>query len=518
MSRLQDIVQGFDERVRNMAVFVPLFDLRQKQQDYPLFPIGVAIMLFILEDMLRGEKDCTYERVAYFLQELLEGYYEKPIAFEEALELAHKVIREGLMNQGRPQVVSYPDWESGSEKSYKFHLIELEDYQIKDKTVRLRLSTEGLELLFKTKEMYNELQVSITQLYLRQQIQKGVFDGALRSVEELALAVQNEKVKIRQLEEKIIRDVLQVARENEVQKQMERINDQLEREKRVFQELKELIRNTSREYQVGQLSEKEEAAVGKIMRLERKLLDVIYDHESLFTDKLRVQHLMNQSIEAMILHAFNTRLNFDSEVLRPVIQGHAPLDVLKKVLDPILPMKHRLFFNPARLFLEQPLRKQAEEQNEEQLWEIGEEALRREEEQELAQQEVREQNIERYLTLVLTPLLSVEQIRMSEILAEYRQLEPKKYQELIRQMDFYPFLIGLHQLGIIPLLSSWEMEAFVLDDVPRLLMQMVDQNQALHELKGFELVATEAVVRLENGYVMSDFLVRRRDPGGVGKG
>ncbi|RXT07776.1 hypothetical protein [Ammoniphilus sp. CFH 90114] len=518
MNPWKEIFQGFDERIRNIAVFMPLFDLRQKQHEYPLFPIGIAIMLYILEDMLRGEKDCTYERVAYFLRDLLEGHYEKSISYEEALELAYKVIREGLMNQGKPQSMSYPDWESGGEKSYKFHLIELEDYQIKDKTVRLRLSTEGLELLFKTKEMYNELQVSITQLYLRQQIQKGVFDGALRSVEELALAVQNEKVMIRQLEEKIIRDVLQVAREQELQKQMARINEQLEREKKVFQELKELIRNTSVQYQFGNLTEKEEAAVGKIMRLERKLLDVISDHESLFTDKLRVQHLMNQSIESMILHAFNTRLNFDSEVLRPIVKGQAPLDLLKKVLDPILPMKRHVFFNPNRLFLEQPLRRALEEQPEEALWQVEEDMLRQEEERERELQEARETRLEDYFQLLLLPLVHAKEIGISEILSQLKQEEPKRYETLIRQLDFYPFIIGLHQMGWIPLLSSSEMDAFVLDDVPRVLMRLVDRHPAIHQMKGFELIATEQVIRLDNGYVMSDFKVRRRGEYGMGEG
>ena len=135
------------------------------------------------------------------------------------------------MKQGRPHAFTYPDFETGTEKVHKFHLVELEDYDIKDRSVRLRLSTAGVEMLFKTKEMYNELQVSITQLYLRQQIQKGVFDGALRSVEELALAVKNEKQKIFLLQENIIRDVLQVAREKELEKQMERINEQLSRKK-----------------------------------------------------------------------------------------------------------------------------------------------------------------------------------------------------------------------------------------------------------------------------------------------
>ncbi|MCL0063140.1 Atg14 domain-containing protein [Peptococcaceae bacterium] len=94
------------------------------------------------------------------------------------------------------------------------------------------MSEHGLDLLFKTKEIYNELQISIAQLYLRQQIQKGVFDGALRSIDELDLAVRKRKQRIQQLERKIIKDVLYVAREDELKKQIDSINEQLEREKK----------------------------------------------------------------------------------------------------------------------------------------------------------------------------------------------------------------------------------------------------------------------------------------------
>lgn len=351
MQWLQEIVKGFEERMRNIAVFAPILELNQKTKyHYPAAPLGVAVMLYILENMLRGEKNCTYEKIAYFLQDLIHNQYKDNLTYEQAIELSYYLVREGLMNQGRPHTYTYPDLETGTEKTYKFHLVELEDYEIKDKTVRLRLSTAGLELLFKTKEMYNELQVSIAQLYLRQQIQKGIFDGAIRSVEELALAVKNEKTKIRQLEEKIIRDVLQVARERELEKQMARINEQLHREKKVFRELEELIEHTMKELNSSNITEKEEQAIEKIIKIKRKLLDVIHEHESLFTDKIRIQQLMNHSIESMIITAFNTRVNFETEFLRPVVRRNLDIDVLKKILDPLLPVKRHTFFIPEGYF------------------------------------------------------------------------------------------------------------------------------------------------------------------------
>ena len=186
---LSEIKEGFKERMQNIAVFAPIFELKQKRkfEDYSMLELGIAVMLFILENMLKGEKDCTYRKLAYFLQDVIEEYYDDQLEYEQALELSHYLVRDCLMNQGRPQQFNYLNLETGENEDFKFHLIELQDYEIGDKEVNLKLSTTGLELLFKTKEMYNELQVSISQLYLRQQIEKGVFDGALRSVEELTL-------------------------------------------------------------------------------------------------------------------------------------------------------------------------------------------------------------------------------------------------------------------------------------------------------------------------------------------
>ena len=517
MNRLQEIFEGFEERMRNIVVFFPILELNKKTKyPYPAAPLGVAVMLFILEDMLRGEKDCTYDKIAFFLQDIIESQFKEKITYELALEMTQYLVREGLMNRGAPHTFTYPDLETGVERTHKFHLVELEEYEIKDKIVRLKLSTDGLELLFKTKEMYNELQVSITQLYLRQQIQKGVFDGALRSVEELFLAVKNEKNKIKKLEEKMIRDVLQVAREQELEKQIDRINEQLNREKKVFVELEELIDHTMGELYSGSITGKEETAINKVMQIKRKLLDVVSEHESLFTDKIRIQKLMNRTIESMILSAFNTKVNFEKEFLLPVVQKNKQIGVLKKIIDPIMPVNRHPFFDPGRIFAEQPLKREADEDLlEQELWELEEELIRQDEERELRQQIEREQDIESFLLMLLKPLVTRAKIRVSKLLTGLNHSDPEEYLRLINKMNFYPFLIQLHQLGQIPLQSSWEMGAFFLDDLPRVLVKIVGEHSDIYELGAFEVTAAGGVINLPNGYVMSDFIIARGAADGV---
>ncbi len=507
------LLHGFSDRMKNIAVYGPILELNKKTKyPYCLPSLAIGVMLYILEDMIQAEKSCTYESLAHFIQEVVNHNYPEPLSIQESLELTHYLVRDCLMNEGRPQEMKYLDLEKSQATSCRFHLVELESYQVQSKTVRLKLSSDGLEMLFKTKEIYGELQVTIAQLYLRQQIQKGVFDGALRAVEELALAVRNEKERLRQLEERIIRDVLQVAREQELEKQYKRIDEQLQREQQVFQELAVLIEDTIAEYHSSKVSAKEEKAIETIAKVRRRLFDVIHDHESLFKEKLRVHQVMLRSVEARILTSFTTKVNFETEFLRPVVQKGVGLDLLKGIIDPVLPINRPSFFNPSRIFMEQPLRKEEEEGvTEARLWEIQEELLREEEARERAQQQDREEFFCLYLDLILTPLLDKPSYRVSTLLQQLAEENPKQYQRIIGRMDFYGFLVQLHQLGDIPLKTSDELDLFILDDLPRTLVSLVDERPEIHGLQSFYVEAKKEIITLPTGFVMSDFIICREE-------
>lgn len=510
------MIKDFEERLRNIAVFLPLLELKKKRRyHYPMVELGLAVLLFILEDMLQGQKNCSYHYMAEFLRQLILSQYGDELSYEEALEFTYYLVRDGLMNGGRPHTYPYRDFETGREREFTFHLVELEDYQVKDKTVRLRLSTLGIELLFKTKEMYNELQVSISQLYLRAQIQKGVFDGALHSVAELALAVQNERKKIKELEERIIRDVLQVAREKELEDRLKQINYQMLREKEVFHELQELIDFTMKEYRDGQLGKEEDKAIEKIMKVRKRLQEIITEHDSLFTDKIKIQRLMNQSIETMIIHTFSTRINFETEILARIIKGRQEIGVLKEILDPLFTPQIPARFHPGIIFQEQTLQRERGKGEEGEVFGLEEERLRKEEEQERKQQQRREKEMKKTLTLLLKPLLQKEAVRLHEVLQDLKESNEEIYCSLIQEMHFYPFLIRLHQLGHIPLLKRAEVRGYLLDELPWVLVQVVEENKELSSLTGFQLISTKETIRLPNGYVISDFIIQRGEKNGM---
>jgi hypothetical protein len=506
----EEILEGFRDRMENIAVFKPLFELEQKRKyDYSSLELGVAVLLLILEKMLKNE-ECTYRKIALFLQELVAQNYDEELNYDQAEELTHHLVRSCLLNQGRPHQLEYHNYETGEVDEYKFHLVKLKEYEIDDKVVKLELSPAGLELLFKTKEMYNELQVSISQLYLKQQIQKGVFDGALRSVKELKLAVRNEQERLKNLREQIIRDVLQVAREGAYKQELERINDQLEREQDTFQELMELVKETlDKCYENGSYQAEE---VNKVMDLKTRLMETTTLHESLLTTKLELENLMNESMENMILNTFSTTLNFKTEVLEAVVNSNSNLNQLKRVIEPLLTSNVNSSFNLNRIFEPQRLYN-TPEAGEDELQELNEEQLREQERQEQREKEQKRQQAKEWLLMLLTPLQEQEEIKLSRIIDNLKQRELEKYQSLVDKIDFYPFILNLHQLGVIPLQTEEELGGVVLEDLFWVLTDLVEANPELKEVGSFELVALEEVIKLEAGYVLSDFVIRRAEDG-----
>jgi hypothetical protein len=279
----------------------------------------------------------------------------------------------------------------------------------------------------------------------------------------------------------------------------------------MFYELKDLIEDTIEKHYSEHINNE---AIDKVMELKHKLIDVISLHESLFTDKLRIEKLMNDSIEAMILNAFNTKVNFETEFLEPAVRNDLEINKLKQILDPLFSPSTASEFNPQRIFAKQTLDRK-EEVAEEELWQIEEEQQRQKEAEEEQQREAKEKRLKKYLLLLLKPLVKKEEIRLSQIINNLKEADYERYLQMVKEVDFYPFIIQLHQLGIIPLLNRDEMQGFVLEDLFWVITEIVAENETIAALKGFELIATDDVIKLEPGYVLSDFVIRRRNFDGV---
>ena len=509
---IDEILEGFSERVQRLAAFAPIFQLdQQRSYPYDLKMVGVCLLLYILEDMLQGNQGSTYEGMAQFTRELINRQYGDSLTTDEAMELTRYVV-DSLRNDGRPFQFPYPDFEKGRQETLKFQLIAYDDYSVQDRLVRLKLTDTALELLFQTREVYRELRLSIMQLYLRQQILRGVFDGALRTVNELQLEVRMLQGRIREVKENILRDVIQTTRREEHLRLFDRIQEQLGREKRLFTELEGLVQNALAQWQGRELTPKEQEAMEKIVQIQQRLNRAVAEHDRLFTGKLEVRQQVGNALESAIITAFSTKLNFEREVLEPVLRNGINLDRLKKVIDPVLPLHSRSWFNPELAFLPQTLLREGEEQNDEEaIQELEQKYLVQELERERREQVEREARFEFFLRTLLAPLLQEQEVRLSRVLEHLKLEQPEQYDRLIGALDFYPFMVQLHQMEVVHLRCRSELGFQLLDELPLVITRLCEAEPSIRQLDAFYVRADDGVIRLENGYVLSDFTIRRAE-------
>lgn len=508
---LSALLHGFGERYSSLLRYAPLLRLADKQRfaEYHLPELGFAILLRILDSMVRWTNDATYDSLTQFVTDLALDQWGTHLENETARDLTSFVVDE-LRNRGSRFRLPFRDFATRAESASIFSLVETAEASIADRTVRLRLTNEGLDLMFRTREIYEELGISINQLYLRQQIVKGVFDGALQTVADLRVQVQALGQRIDRLCQTIRRDPARVVRENNYQRILERINDQLETERTVFRELQRLLDESRRTHDTG--TERSRTPVERILTLKRDLNRVVNDHEGLFLRKLRMSDLLASSFDSALITAFQTRVQLEREVLQPLIASQGSPAFLAPAMAPFMPMRHRHFFNPMQIFAEQVARNRRSSADEARtLLEADETYQRIIEQREAALSAAQEAFLRDALAAILTPLtLGTPSIRVGELLALLENQNPHLHTRLTNRVDFYGMLVQLHQIGKITLTTWDEQPALYHEPLPRALLQLATDNPNIRALDAFEVCHTSDVLRLANGVVMSDFIVSRQ--------
>ena len=490
-------LRGFAERIQNVALFQPLFDLQRsrKYPEYDSLVIGFGILLFTLENMLIGRDHCDHQKIADYVRHLMAESYHIHLSEHESTEMAYYFL-DALRNNGRPFDLQFKDLETGGDVRCKFALIEVANYEIHGK-MRFKLTDAGLDLLFKTKEIYKELRISISQLYLRQQIEKGVFHEALRTIDDLYVQVQDVHGKIERIRKLVLRNVSDVSVENYIAL-MEEVTEQLRREKEVFSSLQTLLRETVDTYRFRELNMKERQSFDQLITVSSRLDLVVNEHNRLFTSKLSLGSLLEEAMLDSLANTFRVKVNFEHEFVDQVIAENTPLDALRLVLNPLFKFKRNTYFNILRV-LERQSVKSEESERQEVFNGPSEEDLAKLAQRERLLKQQRDARTLNYLEIILGSLKLQSARSLQEILAA---LPVETYVQIISEVEFYAFLVQLHQMGEIPLEVDEEMRTKIIDsessNLAFLLLKYLDEHPDVGQYRALYVVAGEEDLVFEN--------------------
>ncbi|MFP3636027.1 hypothetical protein [Bacillus sp. SIMBA_033] len=498
---IESMLEGFNERMKHIAMFSPILRLEQpmKFKELPIPTVALYVLLYMLENKLAFNKNTTKEELQYVILEVVRRYWNEDFTKAEADELEDWLVSKKLRNRGKAHTFTYYDFDKREEKTHYFHLIEYGEgtnvfSDREDSLDDFTLTSMGLELLFKTKEVFGELRITISQLFFKRQFEKGLFTDALRRIHEMHTLIEDEKKRIKKLQSTIIKDALGVSQRSELEAMIKRIDETLKTEREQFKDLQNLVEEKIDEYHEGRLTEKEQKGIHIIQEIEGKLLQAISLHESLFTEKQKTQNIMSESLESSIIHAFSVHLDFEQEILRELIETPATEEVLNAISKPFLPLRHHKIFNPLLAISPQKRYKQ-KQLKEEEIVEVDEETKRMQEQEEARKKEEIENKEYRCITALLKHLVEKDKYLLSDVFQMIETQDVSLYEDILYNPD--PLL------GLIAELHQSEYNRFekVTSDVwknlpddkkiNRMLIRLSSELSTLQEIGSFSLLETD---------------------------
>ncbi len=371
-------MDGFRDRVRRIALFDPLYDLDRKRETdlngtrIDMKGLGLLTLLFFFEQKLIRNNKIGVKELAYFLKDATKQVY---VLKDETYEqLARTLIQTFRPTTGKKRSYTFFDWETKSEQNIEYSILKANNFDATANVQYYTLDEDGLELIFATKEFYSEFQLSINQLILRKQLEKGEFKGALRQINEMRIDVETLQERITKLKHEIQRSIISEETFERYKELLDDIYTRLEREDEEFKELRDFVKETRARLYAENIHQKEQKTYGYVLKINRELEEVHYEHTQLLDQTLHLKNTTLITAQESLYYTGMQSFNFDQDIVSRIVSTPLPMEAMKGILHPFLKVEENEFWSPLTVLAEQNIVEGRDERVEYHFYEVDDDA------------------------------------------------------------------------------------------------------------------------------------------------
>lgn len=497
------LTSGFRDRMSKLALFDPLFELRSKrkadlnQRPIDLMELGLLTLLYFFEQKLMRNNKAGVKDLAQYLYEQTRDIYDLP--HEEVVELARQILQTFRPASGKKRDFTYFNWESHETEQVYISIIKAHAFDLKTNTQYYTLDEDGLELVFATKEFYMEFQLSIHQLVLRKQLEKGEFEGALRQINEMRVDVESLQERLQRLEHEIKRNIVSEETFERYRTLLEDIYLRLYRENEEFEELRQFVRETKDRIHAEAARNKDQKPYELILRIANELESVHGEHAVLFRQSMELKVQALTAAKESLYYTGLDSFNFEQDIASLIFGSPLPLESMKGIVAPFLQVEQPKQWSLLTVWAEQNIQ---EETN----GITGDNRFMDYDDQQAndAYTLERRQDFLHYMELLLQLLEDRCHTELSDIV-EY--IQGMGQEHLLTRRSFYDFWLILHQRSPV---RTERTEAGDTD---------MDRNQWLESVLGMlgnrTLIVEECkdIIKVNERYTIQNMMVYRKEDG-----
>lgn len=349
---------GYRERISRIALFDVFKELdRKKGKDNVARPIDyygllMLTLLFFFECMLTRTKTSGVIELSHYLKTIVQKYYV--LSDEAYIEIARQLIGALRPVAGKRISREFLNFESGEQEIVEFAYLKVSGWDKDSNQQFYTLDEQGLELVFASKEYFNEFQISISQLILRKQLEKNEFDGALRQIDEMRISVHGVRDKIITIKHEIQQNIVSDEVYERYKNLIGDINSRLAREHEEFEEITLFVRQTKEHYERDMThSSKDKKAYKSIIRVDNELMEVHNLHSRLLKESIELKTKALESARETMYYVGLTSFNFKQEIVGKVLHTPLPFEETKLMAKPFMGIEKAEIWTPLSLFARQ---------------------------------------------------------------------------------------------------------------------------------------------------------------------
>ncbi|OLO39217.1 replicative DNA helicase [Alkalihalophilus pseudofirmus] len=435
-----ELTSGYRDRMRRLALFDPLYELDRKREiDDTNRPIdmkglGLLTLLFFFEQKLMRHYKTGVKQLAQFLQTITKSQYVIDEANYE--KVARTIIQTFRPTTGKKRSYSFFNWEHHHQDQIEYSILKANHFEVKTNTQFYTLDEDGLELIFATKEFYSEFQLSINQLMLRKQLDKGEFKGALRQINEMRIDVESLDERMVKLKHEIQRSIVSEETFERYKHLLDDIYRRLEREDEEFKELRQFVKETRERLYSQDTHQKEQKSYQLVLKIITELETVHYEHSRLLEQTYSLKNTTLIIAQESLYYIGIQSFNFDQDLVSRITSTPLPFEALKGTLHPFLKVEENKQWSPFSILAEQNITEEREEKVEHHFIEASEHEN---------DEKYRKWLISQYRKLMELFLVAWESNNGNTLSQLIAFLEENEQGSLFEQRYFYDFWLILHQ-------------------------------------------------------------------------
>lgn len=440
MLDVKEILKGYGERYEKILLFEPLNKLSAMQRKdaqkrlIDMRGLGLLTLLFFFEQKIIRNSKAGRKQLAEFLYVATNEFIDLPL--EQFYQLAGTIIETFRPGSGKIKTAEFFNWSTEKTETVGYQYLKASSFNVSTNEQFYILDEHGLELVFATKEFYSEFQLSISQLLLRKQLEKGEFKGALRQINEMRVSVESIEEQLSRIQQEIRRNIIS----NEVFERYEKLIDdifyRLKYENEEFDELAQFVSEAKERLHYKDTIKKEADAYNYVLTISIELEKVHATHTKLLQKSIELQTTALEAAKEALYYIGVESFNIDQDVTARIISSPLPVSSLKAFVVPFLKVHEEKQWSLLTVIDKQNI---YEERHEQETSEI----LEPDHEKKQIQNEEMVLFYSAVLTLLLKRLEKQQEITLEQWFEELRHNE--KLSSLLQSRYLYDFFILLHQ-------------------------------------------------------------------------